>query len=620
MASGVLNLSNSESTSGGGYLMGKIEWSSSPDIEKNQSQVPAKLFVKKASSTGTITVPTSGNWDCSLTVNGKNTSSAVSASVAADWVLMMTVDVPVAHNTDGTRSIEISGSVYGPSGTSYSGLRTSGTAMVDLDTIPRATTPSLGNVVLGGSTEITLPRASDSFTHTLLYYLGSASGEIANNVGASYTWNAPLDLVSQIPAADRAVGRIVCKTFSGDTLIGTSTVNATFRVPDSLVPTISSVGLSKVNDNDWAASKGLYIQGFSKVRIQTSATPSQGSEIAEYSITSTPEGISAVASEDWTSDVLPAGSRSFTIQVRDRRDRAASKTSSTIQVLAYSPPVISSIAYERGVLSGGNWTASNDGAQVRLVWTLGLSLTDNGNTADWELVSSGTVVQSGSNAAAGTKTLYTTIGTDETVVVTVNVTDKLGKTASRSLTIATVKALVNENFDLMSVAFGKIAEKQKTVEIAADMTLDAQGNAAVGKDLSVGGAFTVGGKSIVDLIYPVGAFYISAVETRPEVLFGGEWTEITGRFLLARSESIAAGSVGGESEHTLSTDEMPSHGHNLNGSKILLTTNTKAVQETVVASGVQNIAGFKTATSEGGGKAHNNMPPYLAVYMWQRVA
>lgn len=620
MASGVFNLSNSGSTSGGGYLMGKIEWGSSPDIEKNQSQVQAKLYVKKASSTGTITVPTNGSWDCSLTVNGKNTSSAVFASVAADWVLMLSVDVPVAHNTDGTRSIEISGSVYGPGGTSYSGLRTSGTAMVDLDTIPRATMPSLGNVVLGGSTEITLPRASDSFTHTLLYYLGSASGEIASSVGASYTWDAPLNLVSQIPAADRAIGRIVCKTFSGNTLIGTSTVNATFRVPDSLVPTISSVKLSLVNDNDWAASKGLYVQGLSKVRIQTTAAPSQGSEISEYSITSTPEGISAVASDDWTSDVLPAGSRSFTVQVRDRRDRTASKTSSSIQVLAYSPPVISSIAYERGVLSSGKWTASNDGAQVRLVWTLGLSLTNNGNTADWELVGSGTVVQSGSNISAGTKTLYTTIGTDETVVVTVNVTDKLGKTASRSLTIATVKALVNENFDLMSIAFGKIAEKKKTVEIASDMTLDAQGSASIGKDLAVGGAFTVGGKSIVDLIYPVGAFYISAVETRPEILFGGTWTEITGRFLLARSEDIAAGSLSGEATHLLTVDEMPSHGHNLSGSKVLLTTNTKAVQETVVASGVQNIAGFATATTEGGGKAHNNMPPYLAVYMWKRIA
>ena len=75
MASGNFNLNNSGQTSGGGYLMGKVEWSASPNTETNKSSGVVRLYAKKASTTGTITTPTTGNWDCSLTVNGENISS-----------------------------------------------------------------------------------------------------------------------------------------------------------------------------------------------------------------------------------------------------------------------------------------------------------------------------------------------------------------------------------------------------------------------------------------------------------------------------------------------------------------------------------------------------------------
>lgn len=149
--------------------------------------------------------------------------------------------------------------------------------------------------------------------------------------------------------------------------------------------------------------------------------------------------------------------------------------------------------------------------------------------------------------------------------------------------------------------------------------------------------------NMVDLIYPVGSIYMSANDTSPSILFGGEWERIKDRFLLAAGNKYSVGSTGGEAEHKLTVDEMPSHNH---GSKSLVgyMWNIASQSDThnLAANGIVSTAmvethgyamhstpevadGFKidathTHNSVGGGKSHNNMPPYLAVYMWQRIS
>ena len=113
--------------------------------------------------------------------------------------------------------------------------------------------------------------------------------------------------------------------------------------------------------------------------------------------------------------------------------------------------------------------------------------------------------------------------------------------------------------------------------------------------------------------YPVGAIYISTVSTSPASLFGGTWEQITNRFLLGAGDTYSAGSTGGEAEHTLTIDEMPSHSHGYSRS------GRDSGTDWIGQSGVGEVVDRNT-DSAGGGQAHNNMPPYLAVYMWQRVA
>lgn len=128
--------------------------------------------------------------------------------------------------------------------------------------------------------------------------------------------------------------------------------------------------------------------------------------------------------------------------------------------------------------------------------------------------------------------------------------------------------------------------------------------------------------TIVDIIYPIGSIYLSINPTPPQQLFGGEWEQIKDRFLLSAGDTYAAGNAGGEATHTLTVGEMPSHHHQYMRQKALNAETDMPDDGTVYASSTA-ISAFKRTVNTyntGGGAAHNNMPPYLTVYMWKRTA
>lgn len=95
----------------------------------------------------------------------------------------------------------------------------------------------------------------------------------------------------------------------------------------------------------------------------------------------------------------------------------------------------------------------------------------------------------------------------------------------------------------------------------------------------------------------------------------GTWKEISGVFMLSRSASHTVGSTGGEEKHTLTNDELPQY---TNGYTYGTPVNVENDRYWVQTDSGANI-GFGRL-SLGGGKAHNNMPPYLVCYRWQRIA
>nr|DAO22013.1 MAG TPA: baseplate protein [Caudoviricetes sp.] len=122
--------------------------------------------------------------------------------------------------------------------------------------------------------------------------------------------------------------------------------------------------------------------------------------------------------------------------------------------------------------------------------------------------------------------------------------------------------------------------------------------------------------------HPVGSIYQSSSLVNPADLFGGgTWERIKDRFLLAAGDSYAEGSTGGEAAHTLTANEMPKHSHNVsNGTALLTTNNSIAINQTAAANGLPNITSTAWFAENGGSAAHNNMPPYLVVYTWMRTA
>lgn len=126
--------------------------------------------------------------------------------------------------------------------------------------------------------------------------------------------------------------------------------------------------------------------------------------------------------------------------------------------------------------------------------------------------------------------------------------------------------------------------------------------------------------SLWDQIYPVGSIYITANATNPSVLFGGTWEQLKGKFLVGVDSSDTdfetSGKTGGEKTHTLTVDEMPSHNHNI----LKPRWNTSAGANAVYGSnGLGTGSDYDNMGYTGGSQAHNNLPPYMTVYMWKRI-
>lgn len=171
----------------------------------------------------------------------------------------------------------------------------------------------------------------------------------------------------------------------------------------------------------------------------------------------------------------------------------------------------------------------------------------------------------------------------------------------------------NTNLEINNLDVGCITSKNNKFE------LDSNGNLTI-NSLTVND-MRIATQLVLDVMYPVGSVFISTTDVSPTAYFGGQWEQIKDTFLLSCGDNYENGSTGGEKEHTLNVDEMPGHAHQMY-------LKYDSGNATIPAWGVKyqfnqpstQSKGLITSTgSLGGGKAHNNMPPYLAVYMWKRI-
>ena len=130
--------------------------------------------------------------------------------------------------------------------------------------------------------------------------------------------------------------------------------------------------------------------------------------------------------------------------------------------------------------------------------------------------------------------------------------------------------------------------------------------------------------SLLELVYPVGAVYISASETSPAEIFGGSWERLSDCFLLSAGEK-PLGASGGEWEHTLTPEELPEHSHifaiGSNGAyDVVFDKQRTALNFECQEQYTRGCLDSSMMLPTGGNQPHNNLPPYRVVNMWQRVA
>ena len=181
-----------------GHYKLRVDWSQSKNVSANTSTITCKMYLVN---------------DWSLSINSRSDNTTTIAGTAKTYSSpaisstgthsLGSVSQTVSHNSDGSKSITIKSVFYlraTLSGTYYESITASAT--VTLDSIPRASSVSASNVNMGSATTISITRASSSFTHTLKYSFGSASGTIATKTtSTSVSWTPGLTLANQIPNA-----------------------------------------------------------------------------------------------------------------------------------------------------------------------------------------------------------------------------------------------------------------------------------------------------------------------------------------------------------------------------------------------------------------------------------
>ena len=268
MASGTIS-----GTTNNEGISSKIVWSSVADVEANKSTVTATLYYKRLNN---YTTYGTGSFTLAIGSTEKTESNYITIKYG-EWTKAITLTATVLHESDGKRSVVISGE-GGIDGTTLSSTDCSDT--VTLDTIPRASTiSSAANKTLGNACQIKWYPKSTSFRYKLTFSLGEWSyttGAIHPNQTTLYTYDGyelPIKVANYITDSAKATMTVKLYTYSdtGATkAVGSAdTETFTVTVPNNAdtKPTVTLV-LSPISSLA-SAFASLYVQGKSRVQATT---------------------------------------------------------------------------------------------------------------------------------------------------------------------------------------------------------------------------------------------------------------------------------------------------------------------------------------------------------------
>lgn len=600
----------------------------SQNVVANTSEIRVKLDLLNTTTTFT-------QYNCSAYVdfNGQRLDWSGSPSVLSYNMTINLIErkVTISHNQDGSKSFGLMASFSGSGGWSPGNLKISGNTFT-LTTIPRASSITVEDVVIGSPFTIDINRQSTSYTHTLRYSWFNKTGTIATDVGTTTTWTIPNHFANDIPNSTSGSGTIYIDTYNENTKTGTRQVEFTASVPPSMKPTLSSVTLTDTN----GVARGLlsgnnFLQVISNIQVTfDGASGSYSSSITGYKAEIVNKN-QVTNSNGGTLGIMNFnGSATVRASVFDSRGRQSDAKDITINVIEYFAPIFSFTALRTRaspniiqVIRNARISPISLYGNQKNVMTLSFKVaplgstyytSDNGSASGvWTSVSNLT------NSQANLSGNY--IATKSFVVIG-TLSDKFTSTEF-SATVATESVVMSYDKD-GRVGIGKIVEQGKA------------GSIDVAGDGYIGGKFYVGNNEIkpgltkteiLDMIYPVGSIYISISSSNPSYNMGGTWQRFAnGKTLVGvdeyDSDFNSPNRTGGEKAHQTTVEEMPSHAHQFNteaaGSPIAL--GWENGNNSAMRAKLGNYTMGLPTTSVGGNKPHNNLQPYVTVYMWRRTA
>lgn len=452
-----------------GYRI-QVAWTvDSQSVANNTSTVTAK--VQLVSTGSSYTINSSASKSGSLTINGTTYTFSFTASLSGSQTkTLYTKTVTISHASDGTKTCSFSatcGINVTLAGTYYGNVTASGSGT--FNTIARASTISsvTSSVSVTGSNAVTvnIARASSSFTHTVVFSLGSYS-KTTTDVGTSTSYVIPQSWLNAIPSATSGTAKVIVTTYSGSTKIGSAVSKSfTITVPSTVVPTITSVAV-----NDTTAYQGTFgnmVQNKSKPKFTITAAGAYSSTITTYKTEF--EGNSFSGAAPTANAITGSGLVSAKITITDSWGRTASTTKSW-NVASYSAPKIISFQGFRCLSDG---TENYEGTYLKTAINFSIAPISEKNTASytieyklktettWTALTSGAVYALADSIVSASGFM----SVDNSYDIRLSVTDYF-TTIRSTFEIPTAFTLLDFNASGRGIAFGKVSELAEGIEFA----------------------------------------------------------------------------------------------------------------------------------------------------------
>jgi hypothetical protein len=582
-------------------------------VANNTSTVSVKLTLLR--TTGYAW----GNCVYSTNVGGNTTSGEAdytNVSTTSPLVLV-NKSYTIAHNADGTKTISCSGFIDTGQGSGSPG------GNLTLTAIPRGAStpvPDASYYRVGDTVWVDITSASSSFTHDIYFYVNGSYVKSAS--GKSYVRWAPTSsdistVYSKMPNTNSTTLKIECDTYSGDTYIGTKSVNVTLQaVVADILPKFNSFSYKDSNSAMVAITGDdqILVQGLSTLQVTISAAQKM-----ETKQSATPKsysfqiGATSASANYSTADIVQslgaptgAGTQRLMVTAFDSRSNSTGAYQD-LTVVPYGAPVINASVKRLGgfddqttLAIAGTFSLVQVGGVTKNTVSTSTGVSYRYKRSDkttWDPDwTSPTATVSGANVTVADLL----IGLDKEYMwnFEVRITDKFGSTVA-AMTLDRGQPILHIGKN-KTVGINKVAEWGD---------LDVQGDIYSNKS-----------KVLTSTSIPgVGALYFSAVSDNPNTIYPGTtWVRVSqGRYIVGVDENDSdfstAEKTGGAKMVTLTTAQMPSHLHGLTslGSTVLM--NAGSNYGTYIGSGSKN------TTETGGGGSHTNLSPYTAYYCWKRT-